>query len=140
REFGFDNQPTLDFLREQGFFIASDSRANYLKTAPSLAATFNMDYINSLHGDPHTARADWLPIYHMLDDHRVGRFLKAHGYDFIQVGAWWGPTQHNRLAGEGFTFGVLGFSWLYLRRTIVPYLASATLPTNEWSRILDWDN
>ena len=139
REFGFDNGPLLDFLKEQGFYVASQSRANYLKTAPSLASTFNLDYINSLHGDPSTARGDWRPIYDMLDEHRVGRFVKAHGYDFIQIGAWWAPTQHSKLADETYSFGFSEFSWLYLRRTIVPYLADAVLPGSTVAELLSWD-
>lgn len=140
REFGYDNSEFIDFLKDKGFYVASKSRANYLKTAPSIASTFNLDYINGLHGDPSTARGDWRPIYDMLDDHRVGRFVKNHGYKFIQIGAWWGPTQHSKIADEAYSFGFSEFAWLYLRRTILPPLADAALPGTDIQKILDWDN
>jgi hypothetical protein len=140
REFGYDNSEFIDFLKDEGFYVASKSRANYLKTAPSIASTINLDYINALHGDPSTARGDWRPIYGMLDDHRVGRFVKDHGYKFIQIGGWWGPTQHSKVADEAYSFGFSEFSWLYLRRTILPPLADTALPGTETQKLLDWDN
>jgi len=38
-DFNYDNSPFLDALRDRGFYIAQDSTANYLKTAPSIVST-----------------------------------------------------------------------------------------------------
>jgi hypothetical protein len=77
REFGFDNRPTLDFLRKQGFFVARQP-LELPEDGAVARRYFQHGPNNALHGNPHTARGDWLPIYNMLDDHRVGRFLKSH--------------------------------------------------------------
>jgi hypothetical protein len=137
-DLGFDNDLT-DFLTEHGFYIAAESRANYLKTAHSLASTFHMDYINFLSDDPRSARDDWHPIYDMLENHRVGRFLKERGYDFIQMGGWWGPTQHNRQADENYSYGFGEFETHLLRKTILPPMLNAAAPDSGVVRKLQWD-
>jgi hypothetical protein len=45
--FEFDNSDFLDFLKSRGFYVADRSRANYLQTRLSLAATLNMTYLDS---------------------------------------------------------------------------------------------
>ena len=71
--YGFDNSDLIGFLKEKGFYVASNSRANYLMTAPSIASTFHMDYLDFPAEDPRNRVGDWHPIYDMLRDHRVGR-------------------------------------------------------------------
>ncbi len=44
--FGYDNQPFLDFLTSQGFYVAACSQSNYSITISSMAATLNMKYIH----------------------------------------------------------------------------------------------
>jgi hypothetical protein len=94
----FDNTPFLDALRTQGFYVAADSASNYQRTAHSLASSLNLDYLDGLTKAVGTQSRSWLPIYSMLRDHAVGRFLKAHGYTFVQLGSWWNPTRDNPLA------------------------------------------
>lgn len=139
-EFGFDNGPFVGFLRSQGFYVASQSVSNYLKTAPSIASSLHMDYIGFLSGEARSSRSDWHPIYDMLDDHRVARFLKARGYRYVQVGGWWGPTQHNDFADENRSFGFDEYEWLFLRRTILPPLLQAAAPASDLARDIGWDN
>jgi hypothetical protein len=43
---GFDNTPIEKWLRENGFYIADSSNANYNFTPFSIASTFNMSYLN----------------------------------------------------------------------------------------------
>jgi hypothetical protein len=139
RVYGFDNRPFLDSLRARGFYVASGSHANYPKTAPSFAATFDMNYLD-LAADPLARRNEWHPIYDMLENHRVGNFLKSRGHRFIQIGSWWAPTQHNTAADESYSFGFSEFAWLYLRRTIVPTLIDAVAPGTGIAGMTDWDN
>ena len=117
--FDFDNGPFVRFLEEKGFYVASDSHSNYLKTAPSVASSLNMEYLDFAADDPRVRRNDWHPIYDMIEgEHRVGRFVTDAGYSFVNIGGWWNPTQHNPLADENYSFGLSEFGWLYLRRTI----------------------
>jgi hypothetical protein len=137
--YGFDNSDVIGFLEEKGFYVASNSRANYLKTAHSVASTFHMDYLDFLAEDPRSRIGDWHPLYDMLRDHRVGRFLKSRGYNFIQIGSWWGPTQYNPYADESHSFGFSEFNYWYLRRTIVVPILDAVAPDGTVARRLQWD-
>jgi hypothetical protein len=137
--FSFDNGDLVSFLEAQGFYVASDSHANYLKTAHSLASTFNMGYLDFLREDPRAEINDWHPIFDMLKDHRVGRFLKSNEYDFIQIGSWWGPTQYNPFADENYSYGFSEFEHRYLRKTIIPALLNAAAPASTYAKRLQWD-
>jgi hypothetical protein len=137
--YGFDNSDLIDFLKAKGFYVASDSHSNYLKTAHSLASTFDMGYLDFLAQDERSKPGEWRPILAMLKDHRVARFLKSAGYKFVQIGAWWGPTQHNPYADENYSFGYGEFDYIYLRRTIIPPILNAVAPTSTYARRQDWD-
>jgi hypothetical protein len=137
--YGFDNSALAAFLEQNGFYVASNSRANYLKTAHSLASTFHMGYLDFLRKDPRSKAGAWHPIYDKLKDHRVGRFLKDRGYRFIQIGSWWGPTQFNPSADENFRFGFTEFNYLYLRKTIVAPIVDVLAPNSTYARLHHWD-
>jgi len=96
--YGFDNSQFIEYLRDRGFYVASASCCNYTKTAPSLASSLNMEYINYLTEEVGEDFDDWGPMYSMLQDYEVWRFLKANGYEFIHFGSWWWPTKENRNA------------------------------------------
>jgi hypothetical protein len=138
--YGFDNGDLVGFLKEKGFYVASNSRSNYLMTAPSVASTFHLDYIDFLARDSRSKMNHWHPIYDMLRDHRVGRFLKSRGYKFAQVGGWWGQTQHNPYADETHSFGLSEFNYWYLRKTALAPMLDAVAPRSSYARLLQWDN
>ena len=140
KEYGLDNQDFVDFLESSGFFVASESHSNYLKTATSLASSLSMNYINFLSDKKEEYGNSWEPIYDMLGRHRVGQFLKNKGYTYIQVGSWWRPTQYNPFADESYSFGLSEFNWIYLRKTIVPPLVAAIFPDSNIAMRLRWDN
>ena len=102
------------FLEERGFYVAEASHSNYLATGLSLASTFYMDYLDLL-SDPRVASDNWHPVYEMLDDHRVARFLRARGYDFLQFGSWWEGTYDNPVADENHPLGFSDFNGHYFR-------------------------
>lgn len=140
RYYGFDNSALTGFLEKQGFYVASRSHSNYLKTAHSLASVFHMDYLDSLAEALGKEETDWRPIHAMLKEHRVGRFLKSANYRFVQIGSWWGPTQHNPFADENYSFGYSEFTYRYLRNTILPPLLEAIAPSSVTARRMRWDN
>lgn len=93
--YGYNNREFLDFLRSKGFYVAEDSRSNYMKTPLSLASSLNMEYIDYFSQDPGRESGDWIPAYSRLRDYRVWRFLKSRGYAFIHMGSRWEPTRFN---------------------------------------------
>jgi len=120
QSFGYDNSDFTNYLTEQGFYVASESQANYPRTLMSLASSLNMEYLDYLtvvkESKDHTV------IYDMVQDYRVWRLLKARGYKFIHFGDWWDPTRINRFADMNFNYtplGSNGFAELLLNTTIL---------------------
>jgi len=138
-QYGIDNEEFISFLRENDFFVASESHSNYLKTATSLASSLSMGYINFLSERKQEYGTNWHPIYTMLGKHQVGSFLKHQGYRYIQIGSWWRPTQYNQFADENYSFGLSEFNWIFLQKTIVPKLVGAILPNSTLALRLRWD-
>jgi hypothetical protein len=80
--------------------VARDARANYGRTAHSLAATLNMTYLDDLAARMGPDSNDAAPTNAMLQDHAVGRFLQGHGYRYVHIGSWFAPTKTNSIADE----------------------------------------
>ena len=96
--FGYDNHEFTDYLTEKGFYIASESRSNYLFTYLSLASSLNMEYINYLRDKVGEESKDVTIPTQMIKDNKVMRYLKAQGYKFIHFSSSWGPTNGNNYA------------------------------------------
>jgi len=91
--YGFDNQSFLDELNRLGFYVAADSRANYLCTPLSMAAILNMSYIipyERLEG-----LAAETPLHVLMRDSHVAHFFKSQRYHYIHMGTTWEPTRMN---------------------------------------------
>jgi hypothetical protein len=134
--YGFDNSDFLDFLSENGFYVASQSVANYLKTAHSLATSFNLQYINEINEQVGEESRNWRPLYTMLHDHRVARFLKSRGYQFLQFGSWWEPTRKNPYADRNVNVGFLPqfFYSLYEKSMIAPIAVPLGILDFRWTQ------
>jgi hypothetical protein len=94
-----------------GFYVNDASRANYTKTAHSLASSLNLRHLTDLSERVGPGSGDWKPLYAMLQDHDVGHFLKAHGYRYVHLGSWWEPTRENVLADENFGSRMFILPW-----------------------------
>ena len=121
-QYGYDNRPFLDALEERGFYVADESVANYLKTAFSLVATLDMDYLDmeALSAAAATP-TDWKPLHDRLQGTlAVPAFLKANGYRYVHVATWWGGTATNTLADQVLAYGGTSeFDALLLDTTMV---------------------
>lgn len=95
--YGFDNEPFLTELEERGFDVARHAHANYIKTPLSLASTLSMepldaDALKEQASDP----SDRDPIHRVLGQRlAVPAALKEIGYEYVQIGNWWTPTNTN---------------------------------------------
>lgn len=135
-QYGFDNGPFLDDLRDRGFHVADGATANYLKTAHSLASSLNMEELDA---DALAAEAaapdDWTPLYRQLQSgHAVERFLHDHGYRYLHLGLRRGPTYTNGAADITFLLGdttefsavLVDTTILAAARQLVPEVAPGT--------------
>jgi len=101
--YNYDNSRFLNFLKENGFYVAGKSHANYSKTFTSLASSLNMEYLDFLTEEyPNTD--DWSVVYPLIEDNKVQRFLKKTGYKFIYFGDWWEPTRKSKFADQNFNY------------------------------------
>ena len=79
--YGYDNSEFINFLRSKGFFVASQSQANYLTTELSLASSLNMSYLQPLSTASRLTRASVLK--RLISENQARSILKSHGYQFV---------------------------------------------------------
>ncbi len=117
--YNYDNSEFIDHLTEKGFYVASKSISNYPVTPLSLASSLNMEYVNYL-GDRIGKKVNnWLPVYAMLQDYKVWKYLKSKGYKYIHFGSSWQPTRSNKNADINYNVNVIPeFLMLLYRNTI----------------------
>jgi len=90
--FGFNNSDFINFLENNGFFVADESRANHIWTVLSLASSLNMDFTQNLglplvRGSYPGVFAD--PIQHS----RVRESLESVGYTTVALRSGYAPTE-----------------------------------------------
>ncbi len=103
--YGFQND-IEEYLTGKGFYVARESRSNYMKTVLSLASSLNADYLDEVvRGREQTA--NWTPVYQHLWRHRVGAFLRSQGYSYTHLGSWYYPTRENPQATRNVNYYTL---------------------------------
>ena len=138
-DYDFDNGNFLNQLTAEGFYVANESYANYVRTSESLASSLNMEYIDYMN----EASSDLLPLNEKMEDNALQRLLKSAGYKFIDVGSWWGPLMENSNADVNINYCSRTdmFSQYVLTATL-PYSACAKLgiiddlTTRQWKRTM----
>ena len=81
--YGCSNSDFLDDLRELGFTVAERSSSNYSRTLPSLAATLNFAYLDSLVEPISEHLPDHRGLRELMWRNRTVRFLRAKGYSLV---------------------------------------------------------
>jgi hypothetical protein len=74
-----------DQLTERGFFVARESRANYVQTQLSIASSLNLDLVQRLVTSTGTADHDRLSMDRLIDDSYAARTLRSTGYQTIAI-------------------------------------------------------
>lgn len=138
--FDYDNSELISFLQNKGFHVVGNARANYPRTAHSLASSLNMKYINYLADTMGENSSDWRPLYDMLRDFEVARILKSNGYKLAHFGSWWEPTRFNRsfdLNVNPSSFSMPEFSRVLFSTTVFfPFIDYQTSSKDQWRRVL----
>lgn len=98
RYFDYDNRPFTDELRRRGFFVADASLANYLRTAHSLAAALNLEYVRRPSAGGSGGGGSYAPLFRAIARSRVATVLKELGYDYHHLGSWWKGSSRSRAA------------------------------------------
>jgi len=79
--YGYDNTPFLKALEARGFFIATQSEANYNQTPLCLASALSMNYLKPPAGQELSPEL----LREMVDDNAVVNYLRTKGYHYIDV-------------------------------------------------------
>lgn len=80
--FHYDNSEFTDYLKKKGFFVATESRSNYLQTSLSLSSSLNMRYLKDFAGRQDSNRSALAPL---ISNSQVRQFLNSRGYQFVNV-------------------------------------------------------
>ncbi|PTX42618.1 YidC/Oxa1 family membrane protein insertase [Christiangramia gaetbulicola] len=125
-DFNFDNSEFEDYLIEKDFYIASNSRSNYMNTFLSLGSTFNMNYINFLSDSLPKGSTNRKIPYDMVLNGNVMKYLKDKGYKTVHFGSVFGGTKQNIYADYNYKYSsYMGeFTTNFLHTTILSPLVS----------------
>jgi hypothetical protein len=92
-DYGYENGPFLNELREMGFNIPDCTQSNYSYTAMSLASTLNMDYLENIstllqRGDQ---KRNYIVYKDLIAHSTVRNNFTKMGYRFVafETGFWW---------------------------------------------------
>src|SRR3989344_12351 len=128
--FGYNSAEFVKFLNQKEFQVAKHSRSNYPNTQFSLAASLNMNYVDS------SATEGSAKLMEMIRYNKVLSLFKALGYKFVTFDSGYAITNYKKNADVLFDGGFLGeFPLLVLRST-----ALQPLFTGYWSIGYNFDN
>lgn len=91
-----DNKVFLDGLEARGFKVAEDSRAPYVQTLLSLAAIFNLDYLEGFAGDIDPESDDRVGLSGAIWNSAAIRSLEAQGYSTASFATGYAMTEFKR--------------------------------------------
>jgi len=83
--YGFDNREFIEALRERGFYVAEQSRSNYIRTVVSLPSSLNMSYVNFAEGQAGWRSVNYLPLYDLIRHGQIQTMLKNAGYSIVAL-------------------------------------------------------
>ena len=125
--YGITDNDLDDWMVERGFQVLPDAHANYVSTTLSLGSVLNMEFLETLMPQSGPKPSDFQSVFELLQDSRVGRFLKSQGYEYVQVGGWFGPTRSSRIADVNLHPNVLSdFAAALFDMSALPLVSKAT--------------
>ena len=108
RYFNYDNSDFTDFLIEKGFYIATESQANYMHTGWSLSSSMKMNYLpkaEELTVDDSGMAVD--SNNPNQQNYEVVKILKSLGYKYVHLSSGRSHTDRNMFADINIKFGPL---------------------------------
>ena len=127
----FDNSPFLSALKQRGFYIASESYANYPRTSLSLGSSLNMQYLGFLRVSLGEDEKNRRLVYSLMKNHLVGKTLKSLGYRYIHFGSYHIFTRRVDIADVNFN------NYMIPEFTMALYRSTPLFPFGEKLDLLD---
>lgn len=104
--YGFDNSGFENFLIGRGFYVATESSANYSATHSSLSSSLNLRYHDDLLEKISHDAYDKTPYYKLIENSETVALLKMAGYKFFNFGSMWDTTRYNKQADFNYVYNV----------------------------------
>jgi hypothetical protein len=82
--YAYDNSQFMDFLKEEGFYIAEMGTSNYPQTELSISSSLNLNYLDGF-VDGFGNTSDRSPLRELLQHTVVSRLLEGQGYQFVAL-------------------------------------------------------
>jgi hypothetical protein len=82
----YDNAPFIQGLKDRGFYVASESRSNYINTKYSIPSELNLTYISNLPNDV-LKRVSIVGKYNFLEDFLNSKEYKSVFFESNYMGA-----------------------------------------------------
>lgn len=140
--FGYDNSEFVDWLEENGFYVATCSQSNYAQTELSLASSLNFAYLEDLDASFQPGNTDRSHLRPLIHHSATRRLLEEQGYTTVafETGFYWSQIKDadvylyprlGALQRSGIASGLNGFETLLFRTTAGAILAdsAAVLPS-----------
>ena len=81
----YNNSAFLQSLQERGFYVAEQSRDNYIWTMLSLSSSLNMSYLDFATEKAGAKSGNILPLYDLIQHNHVRSLLEDAGYSIVSV-------------------------------------------------------
>lgn len=81
--YNFDNSRFINFLRDEGFYVADMSRSNYNQTDLSLASSLNMTYLDQIPESYGKEFSNLTPLVDLISNNEVAKLLRGSGYEIV---------------------------------------------------------
>lgn len=137
--YDFDNSEFEKSLRELGFQIPSQARANYTATFLALTAMLNWNYLDVVLPQLRRNSANRKDVYALLESNVTARELQNLGYEFIFFRSMYPPLSRSRLADRQIPDRLSGeFERYFLSLTVLAPIgvgacAAVRCFTDAWS-------
>jgi len=78
-----DDRAFMQFLKDNGFYVAECSQSNYVSSELSIGSSLNMDYLQNLDSRFEAANVDQSLIWNALRNNTISADLKKAGYTTV---------------------------------------------------------
>ncbi|MFV2062555.1 MAG: hypothetical protein ACC726_03460 [Chloroflexota bacterium] len=133
--FGIDNAEFVTWLRDNGFDVIDDARANYAKTTLSLASTLGMSLLDDIAAAQGPDSENLAPVVRRIKRSRAGAFLQDLGYEYIHIGSWFRQTRDSGIADRTFVpVAEVSLASTLYDLSVLPVLANQDKPADTFAR------
>ncbi len=136
--YGVDASGMERELEDLGFFIARNSRANYMKTNLSVTSSLNYDYLPNL-AQFNPASGDGAALRKLLENNAAAAFLRSRGYEFVVIPSGYRDleiTSADRLEYSSGQDTISAFEVTLLNGSMAVFYVDQAMPDIHRGRIL----